>query len=475
MNKYKKLGVDTFLLFLGNLGSKMIIFLLLPFYTKFLSTEKYGIIDLVTSYTSLLIPIFSLLMSEAIFRLPVGKPYEEKKEYFSSCFFFGNISILVGSILIIILNKKFNINFFIDIKILILIIITTFNYTFVQQFLKTLDYVKEYSFLGVVYSLIFTILNIYLVKKDLEKGYFESIILTNIVLILIILFSLKLYKYISLKKINKKIIKEALKYSIPLLPTSIIWWIINLSDRIILKKYYSVETLGIYGVSSKFSLIISTIFSIFYSAWQISAIKEYQKEKYENFYKNIFKLIEIILTIIAILSLLFLPIVYKFFIDISYIRSLKYISILIFGTIFSNFSLFIGVNYITSKKTKMAFYTGIIAGIINLVLNIILIPKYEILGASLATLIAYILFFIIRKKSLDNVVKLEISNKYIIFYIILTIALILLSYNYSIKSIIGIIFITFIYVFINIKEIKRIIKKGKKYDINNRSQRSTWL
>lgn len=460
MNKYKKLGTNTFFLFLGNLGSKIIIFLLLPFYTNFLSTEKYGIIDLVTTYISLLVPLFSLLMSEAIFRLPAGKSEEEKKEYFSSCLFLGNISILIGSIFIICLNRKFNINVFIDIKILLLVIITTFNYTFFQQFLKTLDYVKEYSFLGIIYSFIFTSLNIYLVKVKLEKGYFESIILTNIFLLIIILFIFKMYKYISLKKINKKILKEALEYTIPLIPTSIIWWIINLSDRIILKRYYPVEILGIYGVANKFSLIISTIFMIFYSSWQISAIKEYKNKEYIEFYKNIFKIVEIILTITAILILLFLPILYKFFINISYINSLKYISILIFGTIFSNLSLFIGVNYITLKKTKMAFYTGIFAAIINFVLNIILIPKYGILGASLATLIAYILFFVIRKQSLDNIIKLDVSTKYFIFYILTSLSLIFLSYNYSLKNSMLIIFITSIYIYINKKEIKKYIKKG---------------
>lgn len=96
MSQYKKLGLNSLLIFIGNLGSKLIVFLMLPFYTKFLSPQQFGKADLIMSYISLVIPIITMIVTEAVFRLPVGKDIEDKKKYFSNSFFIGNIGILLS-------------------------------------------------------------------------------------------------------------------------------------------------------------------------------------------------------------------------------------------------------------------------------------------------------------------------------------------------------------------------------------------
>ena len=132
---------------------------------------------------------------------------------------------------------------------------------------------------------------------------------------------------------------------------------------------------------------------IFYSSWQISAVREGEKKEYKYFYTTVFKVIELILTITIIMLLFFLQCFYERIIGKEYIEALKYISVLIFGTLYSSFSSFMGVNYIVFKKTKNAFYTGIFIAILNIILNMILIPTYGILGACLSNFLSYFLFF----------------------------------------------------------------------------------
>lgn len=462
MNEYKKLGLDTLYMLIGNFGSKLIIFLLLPIYTRMLSTKEFGKVELVLSYSNLLLPIFSFLMCEAIFRLAMGKTKEEKQKYFTTYLTFGNLTILLSFIIVYFINKVFKVDFQIDLKMLFLILVMMFNYEYLKQFLKVLDFVKEYSLLGILYTLLYMCLNLYLINLKGVQGYFESIVLTNIILILIVVIYFKFFNFYNIKFFNISIIKEGVYYVIPLLPTSLIWWIINLSNRIILNHFYSLEYLGIYSVSSKFALILSTIFTIFYSSWQISAIREGEKREYKDFYKTVFKIIEIILTISVILLLFLLQYFYKYIIGKEYIEALKYISILMFGTIFSSFSSFIGVNYVVFKKTKNAFYTGIFAAILNLILNFLLIPTLGILGACLSNFSAYLLFFILRKVDSKKIIELEVSNKYIIFYIFWSMSIVILFYNYSILNIIIIFFLVIYYIYSNIKFISNILKELKR-------------
>ena len=217
MNEYKKLGLDTLYMLIGNFGSKLIIFLLLPIYTRMLSTKEFGKVELVLSYSNLLLPIFSFLMCEAIFRLAMGKTKEEKQKYFTTYLTFGNLTILLSFIIVYFINKVFKVDFQIDLKMLFLILVMMFNYEYLKQFLKVLDFVKEYSLLGILYTLLYMCLNLYLINLKGVQGYFESIVLTNIILILIVVIYFKFFNFYNIKFFNISIIKEGVYYVIPLL------------------------------------------------------------------------------------------------------------------------------------------------------------------------------------------------------------------------------------------------------------------
>ena len=98
MGKYKTLGQNTLYSFIGAFGTKMIGFLMLPFYTRWLSPSDYGTTDLITVYASLLTSAVTLSMHEAIFVFPLNQKFQKQKEYFSTA-----LASSVGSIIITLL------------------------------------------------------------------------------------------------------------------------------------------------------------------------------------------------------------------------------------------------------------------------------------------------------------------------------------------------------------------------------------
>ncbi|MBC2856169.1 oligosaccharide flippase family protein [Cetobacterium sp. 2A] len=421
MSNYKKLGKNSLMVFLGNFGSKAIVFLMLPFYTRFLTPENYGDLDIITTIIALVTPLVTLAMSEAVFRLPKNQSKEVQGEYFTT----GLVASLGGLILFglfYVIFFKFMGNIFQEHALMVyLILMIGFLFGYLQQFTRSLDRMDIYVSTGIIYTFFFAGLNIILIKKYGFSGYLTSMLVTQILVVLYLIFRVEFRDYFNIKKFSKKRLKEILEYTIPLIPTATVWWIMNLSDRLILKYYHGGEVVGYYAVANKFPILIATIFGIFFISWQMSAIDEHAKENFEEFYNNLFKMISGILNLCNIGLILVIYPVMKILVSDNYFDSWKLVPILSLGIIYSNLASFIGVNYVAFKKTKGALYTAGFGALVNVVLNFILIPKYSVLGACIATMVAYISLFIFRKIQIDKMVYLHFEFSKMFFDIIINI------------------------------------------------------
>ena len=105
MGKYSNLGKNTILVFVGSLGSKVLTILMLPFYTAWLSVNDFGNVDLISTYTSLIMSVVTLCMTDAIFRFPKDKTKEEQIEYFTSGLTLVLICLFVTGLLYFLLLK----------------------------------------------------------------------------------------------------------------------------------------------------------------------------------------------------------------------------------------------------------------------------------------------------------------------------------------------------------------------------------
>lgn len=267
MNKYKRLGKNTLLVFIGNAGSKLIGLVMLPFYTSWLSVEDYGVTDIINVYVSFLVSIVSCCIAESIFIFPKGQKVEKQKQYFSSGIVFVLQAFFVSFLLFGTVDFVSSIygfsNSFTDYLWLIYgLMAATLLQQFFQQFTRSIDKMIVYGMAGIVLTLLTAICSFILIPLKGVVGYVLSLILANLFTGVYSFFFSGSYKYCSPGSVNNEYCREMLQYSVPLIPNGVMWWLVNALNRPIMETYVGLHGIGLFAVANKFPGIIAMIFTI---------------------------------------------------------------------------------------------------------------------------------------------------------------------------------------------------------------------
>ena len=283
--KYTRLIKDTFVFALGNLGSKLILFFLVPLYTNYLTTEEYGTADLVFTISQFLVPIFSVVIFDAVIRFGLSK--DEKAE---EVLLDGLIVWAVGTIGIIIVTPLFG--FYKAVSdwkwYLCLYSSVSILYPVLMNYLKAIDRNKTYALISVLQTAILAALNIILlvVFRIGVKGYLLSNILALLVSSILVILIARIPAKLSKVKINKPLLRQMVVYSAPLILNNISWWVIHSSDKIMIEWMIGASALGIYTVATKIPSLINVIITIFSQAWGLSAVREFESTNDEKYYSD---------------------------------------------------------------------------------------------------------------------------------------------------------------------------------------------
>ena len=204
--------------------------------------------------------------------------------------------------------------------------------------------------------------------------------------------------------------KEMLVYSIPLIPHSLSWTIINLSDRVIITSALGPASNGIYAVSNKFPTIINTVYNYFAIAWKESAAKALHEDDSNKYYNRIYTSLKNIVYSATVGVIAVVPFIFGILINGGYKEAYLYIPILVFSVYFSNMASFYGGIFSAYKRTKIIGTTTLVSAIINLVVDIVLIKFIGIYAAALSTLLSSIFLYWYRKNKMREFVKLKHSK-----------------------------------------------------------------
>lgn len=433
MSKEGTLVKNTIIYAIGNFGSKMLSFLLVPFYTYYLSTNDYGYFDLITTTVILLTPIITFQIYDGLYRFLLdSKSDDEASKIISNSFFvvIRNLIVFAIGYIILVQFKSFRYQYIILIQI-ILGILAAFHTQIARGLRKNI----QYSISGILATIVILISNIFFITvMNLGVGsLITSNALSSIAVILYLEFRLKIHKYLKIRLNDKVIKKELVLFSIPLIPNLISWWFMNVSDRYFLALYKGIESNGIYAISNKFPAILVILNTIFSLAWQESAISEYDSKDKNEFYTKMFNVLMSIQFTLVILLVSFTKLIMKFMVNNTFSEAWIYVPFLYVSTIFSSFSSFYGTGYLSSKDTIGAFYTSVVGGVINIVGNIILIPFIGIQGAALSTMISFLLMWLMRLKQTRKYFKVNIDLKKLILLSAFLGLFILVYYNNSSK------------------------------------------
>lgn len=394
--RYKKLASNTIIFTVGKFVSKLIVIFMLPFYTSYLSSAEYSTADLITNLCNLLIPIACLGVSEGIFRGAASKN-EDKEAFFTN----GVLLMIFGSLGFLVLSPLIKLIGYFDgyVWLIALYVLSSNIHSVCSQYVCAIGRTKMFSGQGVLNTILTVLLNIlFLVGFDMGiEGYVLSVVLADFLSALFLFFAAKLYRAFKPEKIDKRVMRELLRFCLPLVPSTVFWWITGVSDRYMVAAIASDEVNGLYAAAYKIPTLLTYVVIIFNDAWKLSAISESDdKGKLSSFFSNVFKnYIAIMFSGGAVIAV-GAQLLSKLLFAKSYEAAWIYIPILAVATVFSAFDTFLGSAYFTVKKTGMSFKTALLGAITNIVLNLILIPPYKAMGASVATLISYFLVFVVR-------------------------------------------------------------------------------
>ena len=433
--KYKLLIKDTFVFALGSLGSKLILFFLVPLYTNFLTTGEYGKAELVNTFSNLVIPFSALAINEAVIRFGMMKKVKKEDVLLSS--YVVLVFSIISSLLIC-----YTLRFYPPLTdwwgYLFLHVIFS-NISEVERcYLKVKNQNKKFAIISIIQTAVLALSNVLLltVLRTGIRGYLTASIIAVASSAIIIFFVAKIPADLKKSKFDHCLLKKMVAYSFPLIFTTISWWVIHSCDKIMIERMVDDSSLGLYTTASKIPSLINVIIGIFNQAWGLSSIREIESGGDDQFYGDVFEKFSMILFIAAIGFTAIIKYFMQFYVGKDFIDAWKYVPLLLSSAVFYSISAFIGSLYSALQKSVNNMWTMIICAVSNLIINFLCIPKFGVWGAIIGTVGSYFVIAIIRVIDIKRLIVFKISDfRFIINIGIMLIHAVFISLNIMILPI----------------------------------------
>lgn len=405
MNKYKNLAFNTVIFAIGTFGSKILTILLTRLYTTHMGSDVFGNKELIEASATFMIPVFSFSMADAILRFGLDKEYDKRKVLSTSI-----VIQAAGLLVMALFSPLFSLIPFIKgyTPWLILYVCTSVFRLTCSNFIRSRGFVKLFAFDGMLATLSLFLFNyIFIGKLELGiKGFMIAMILSDFCSGMFLWNIAGLKKFFRLSYADPNMIRIMVRFSLPLIPTAIMWTITGFSDRILI-KYIGGPTgetgdaaTGLYAAAAKIPNLISMVSTIFFQAWNMSAITEHGNKGEGKFYETVFSAYQSIMYIASAGLILLVQPVSMVILNVNnhpeYAKAYLYTPVLVLAVLMMCFNLFFSSIYTASRHTKNSFYTSLVSMLLNVILNVILIKKFGVHGAVAASFISYIACYIIR-------------------------------------------------------------------------------
>lgn len=388
---------------IGSILPKFGALFFLPIYLRYLTPEEYGIVTSLQVLNSVLIIAFTFSLPRALYRIFYDyKSHIDQKKLVGTVFvsvFFIALTLLI---VIILFKNQFN-QIYSEISFYPFFLFALFSVFFasLQTIPQTILQIKEkpttFISLGISLFILKSILILYflIVMKEGAAGYLKAEMLSGFI------FAPLYYIFIRDEIVitwNFSMLKSVMAFSLPILPGVISSWVLNLSDRIFISKFYSTTEVGIYSLGYQIAGLVLLFTTAFKSAYDPYFFRIANTKKRDEAVKILYKTNHIFLIILIAVSFgiaFFAKEVVIIFFNETYYPSYQIVPIISLGYFFSQNSALLNTMVYQEKKTKVVMYITIISAGVNIVLNFLLIPLWGILGAAIVTLISYFIIFIL--------------------------------------------------------------------------------
>ncbi len=383
----KDLGIYA----IGNIGSKLITFLLLPFYTHFITDPSaYGYYDLCLTVIFGFIPIISIGLGEGGFRFLLESDSDTAKREIIS---FIYKTLIRNSLFITLIGLT--VSLFVTIEYLFYIVLYGIIHTFydvIIQLVRGLGKTKQFVAAGIINSLLialYSVIFVAILELSIE-GIFIANILAKLTTLLILEANVRIiHRYFKFFCHNKELKQNLLKYSLPLVPTAICWWFISGNNLFFLQHFTGLYATGIYGVVGRFTSILQIIALIFYQTWQQNAIEQYNSPDRNVFFSKIFNNYFFLLSFLIAIFPFALRLNYGWLVGPNYQEGANFLYLNSIYMMFYALSSFFELGYQCAKKTYRILPSLALTFTINVSANYILVQRWGINGIIISNILTF--------------------------------------------------------------------------------------
>lgn len=410
------LAKNTALLSMSAVAVKGINFIMIPLFSRWLSVEDYGTFDVISTYVALLIPFLTLSTSDAVFRFAIGENQETRKKYLTTALVLDVALTVLACTCILCASIAFSWSLG---PLFALYLVAEIGNKYMQGALRAIRKLGLYA-LGNIATTVgivaFVTLLVFVLDMGLPgmiAGYAFGYLTGDLVLAV----SSRIWVHLGTRHASLGCCKEMLAYSLPLIPNSICWWIINVSNRTVIGFFMGPAANGVYAIASKVPNACASIFQMFGISWQEAAVDSLNDSDRKAYYSRILnKTVAAICSLIVILlACNFLLFDYLF--DLEYSDARYYLPILSVSIIFVVVSQFYGGIQIGLKQPKRNGASTVVGALTNLVMTIVLIPLVGLYGACIATLVSNVVITLVRAMMLKGTVEYRVDVSTVVSYV----------------------------------------------------------
>lgn len=447
MGKLKYLSKNIALFTVSNFVSKILVFLLVPFYTNILTTYEYGVADIMQVTMLLLVPAITMNIGEAALRYGI-----ENTEKRNNIFYIGIKYVIKAQVFVAVICLIASFFFGNEIRTYLLFFIGLFATNALYEFLVLYFQGSEFVPIVVCGSVLCTVFTIgsnlifLLALKIGLSGYLLSQIIAYSLASIVMLLLGKKVELIKGKAEDTELENEMLLYSKPMIVYSTASWVNNAVDRYFVAGICGAAVNGIYGVAYKMPAILMVFQRIFAQAWQMSATKSYGDDNSDEFFSAMYMAYNFFMVTGCAFLILFVRPLSAFLFRKEFYEAWRVVSPLLISVIFGALTGFLGSICLAHKDSKSMGIATSIGAVVNIILNTVLIPRWGAMGAAIATAISYFVMSTMAYIFVKKYVKFQISMiKIVIPYaLIVSEALVMtreISMDYLICSIITLIIV----------------------------------
>lgn len=424
----ERLAKNTVIYLIGNAGSKLLQMLFLPVITALLSTSDYGYYDLIVTSISVVAPVVTFQITEAMFRSLFYGTDDEKAVALSSvaAFIAGGIAVLAAVMVGMVamgVQVRFPVLVFLN-------YVSSICFTYLQKVVRSEQHNSVVATAGVINTATMLAVQAFtLIALGLRA---DGMLIANFVSYFVASAYMEktacVRKRFSIKKIDTKEMLAMFKLSLPLVPNSVCWYFVSTGNSYLITMLVSSAANGVYAIANGFSQMLTFVTGVFQMAWQESSIIESSREDRNRFYSNTFNSYMRFLFSAYLVLLPFIRIVMPFLVSESYQEGFVYVPILLASAVFGAFSQFYGSSYLTFKKTGGAFSTTVVAAAINCAICIGLIGQIGLFAPAIGSALAFAVQWLIRVYQMRSYFVVKIDAKALLSLLVLSVISCLVFY-----------------------------------------------